>query len=149
MSYERKCQNCGAENATNRDFCWKCNASFTAPGGFAGGAAVPGEPMTERSSKLRNRYRDGFRAAAIIDGFGGVVKIIGFIVGTVCLLGGSVAGKSGFMIGIFIGATVCALFFVLGVFISAQGQLLKATLDAAVHTSPFLDDEEKAAALGI
>ena len=53
------------------------------------------------------------------------------------------------MLGIFIGATACALYFVLGVFISAQGQLLKATLDAAVHTSPFLDDEEKAAALGI
>jgi hypothetical protein len=37
-----------------------------------------------------------------------------------------------------------ALFFILGSLVSAQGQILKATLDGAVNTSPFLTDEQRA-----
>ncbi len=36
-----------------------------------------------------------------------------------------------------------ALFFVSGVLLSAQGQLLRASLDVAVNTSPGLTDAEK------
>ena len=34
--------------------------------------------------------------------------------------------------------------WIFGALISSQGQLLKATLDSAVNTSPFLDDSERA-----
>jgi hypothetical protein len=149
MSYDRECEYCGAENAANRDSCWKCSASFTAPGEFIGAVAAARAPTTDRSSKLRARYRDGFRAAALIEGFGGAVKIVGFVFAALCLLGGMAVGRLGLILGVVAGAVLGALFFILGVFISSQGQLLKATLDSAVHTSPFLDDEGKAAAMGL
>jgi len=42
--------------------------------------------------------------------------------------------------GIFAGA----LFYIVGVLVSAQGQILKASLDGAVNSSPFLADEHRA-----
>ena len=56
----------------------------------------------------------------------------------VALLGGVIFG------GIWFG-----LFFVLGILVSAQGQILKATLDSAVNTSPFLTNDEKAKVIDI
>jgi hypothetical protein len=53
------------------------------------------------------------------------------------------------LIGAVFGALVGGLFFLLGVLISAQGQLLKAHADSAVHTSPFLNNEERAIAMSL
>ncbi|MGZ5483341.1 MAG: hypothetical protein ACXWID_15320 [Pyrinomonadaceae bacterium] len=52
-------------------------------------------------------------------------------------------------IGVIFGALIGGLFFLLGVLISAQGQLLMAHADSAVHTSPFLTDEERASAMSL
>jgi hypothetical protein len=49
----------------------------------------------------------------------------------------------------FSGAFVWFLFFVFGVIVSAQGQQLLATLDAAVHSSPFMDTAAKAQAMSL
>ena len=47
--------------------------------------------------------------------------------------------------GLFFAAAVWfALFFVLGVLVSAQGQILRATLDSAVNSSPFLTNDQRA-----
>jgi len=37
--------------------------------------------------------------------------------------------------------------YVIGVLISALGHILKANLDSAVHSSPFLTDEQRAAVM--
>jgi hypothetical protein len=49
------------------------------------------------------------------------------------------AAAIGFMSGVVSGA----LFYVLGVLISAQGQIILATLDTAVSCTPLLSNEEK------
>jgi hypothetical protein len=49
----------------------------------------------------------------------------------------------------FSAATVGGIIFCLGILISALGQLMLATLDSAVHGSPFLDDEQKAEAMSL
>jgi hypothetical protein len=45
--------------------------------------------------------------------------------------------------GLIFGGTLLLLLWVLGTFVSALGQILKAILDTAVNTSPFLTSEEK------
>lgn len=51
--------------------------------------------------------------------------------------------------GMFVAAVVGVLFWVCGVGVAAQGQILQATLDSAVATSPFLTDSERAQAKGL
>jgi hypothetical protein len=120
-----------------------------------------------------NRYRDLYRAARLLTALGTTVKTIGIIVAAVIFLfwfivgiatisadtsgstfaAQSSAGTVGFfvctIIGVIFGALVGGLFFLLGVLISAQGQLLMAHADSAVHTSPFLSDKERAAAMSL
>jgi hypothetical protein len=105
--------------------------------------------------------------AKTLDGFGTLAKIIGLIGGGIIALisfmsgmgmmnqasrapfGGGGAGIIGgviFVGGIGLGVLIAAVFFALGVVISALGQNLFATLDTAVHTSPFLTNEQKAEA---
>jgi len=46
--------------------------------------------------------------------------------------------------GALVGGIIWLITWVLGVFVSAQGQLLKANIDEAVNTSPFLVDDQRA-----
>jgi hypothetical protein len=57
--------------------------------------------------------------------------------------GGAVAA------GIFVAAIVGVLFWVSGVIVAAQGQILRATLDNAVAHLPFLNDHERLDAMGM
>jgi hypothetical protein len=121
------------------------------------------------------RYVDLYRAARVMTGLGATVKIIGMVLGGLIFMfwfivgivaaspsqssspfgpsPGSVFGVVGFffsmMAGLAFGALVGGLFFLLGVLISAQGQLLMATADSAVCASPFLSDQERAAAMSL
>lgn len=128
-------------------------------------------------SALVNRYLDLYRAARVMTGLGMTVKVVGIILGAVIFMfwfivgaaassssqstspfGPSPASQSAagvvvffvcLMIGVAVGSLVGGLFFLLGVLISAQGQLLISHADAAVHTSPFLSNEERAAAMSL
>lgn len=111
-----------------------------------------------------NRYKDAYRVGKTIYLFGSTVKVIGVIFAIfVCLISllmgfatlavgeasqyllplGILIGFIGIIFGVFIGA----LLFVFGTLISAQGQLLIATLDSAVYASPFMLPESKVAAM--
>jgi hypothetical protein len=119
------------------------------------------------AQNLGKRYRDAYRTAKVTSVLGLVVKIIGFILGSLIVafsaltgLGGlanmgqqnfgGVAGIAGalFVFGAVYGFLIGFVFFVLGTLLSAQGQLLLATLDGTVASSPFLDDEEKLRIMG-
>jgi hypothetical protein len=123
------------------------------------------------SINLSTRYRDGYRVANFLIGFGNVIKavgaILGFFIGITivfipsyiegALSGGNMYGNrygqisptgTDFLIGFFIGASIFFFFFITGIITSAYGQMLQATLDSAVHSSPFMDNDQKAAALG-
>ena len=116
------------------------------------------EKEVTRIKKIAKRYFDAYRVAKTIDGFGGLIKgagvlfavllaFIGFFVFSQsrdASLGAVVA-----VLGIIIAAIVGVLFFFVGVLVSAQGQILKASLDAAVNTSPFLEIEEKAKVMSV
>lgn len=113
------------------------------------------------------RYRDAYRIAKTINTFGTLTKIAAVIAagGTVfffLVIGSMLENTSRspymatssngigiifFFIGVIIGAITGAILFVLGVLISALGQNLFATLDTAVHTSPFMDNTQKAEAM--
>ncbi|MFN6962335.1 MAG: hypothetical protein ACK4S4_01065 [Pyrinomonadaceae bacterium] len=116
------------------------------------------------------RYRDGYRVARTLDGFGKLLKILGAVACGLIILAGLVAGQSmsnwsrGFgasasdsaavTVGVFIysaisGGLVGLIFWIVGTWFSAQGQILKAHLDSAVHSSPFLSDPERARVMSL
>jgi hypothetical protein len=123
------------------------------------------------------RYLDLYRTARLLIGLGTSVKTVGIVLGAIVFFFWLIVGFLTFLqtqptspfgpssgtqsaaqavsffvcliIGIVFGALVGGLFFLLGVLISAQGQLLLAHADSAVHTSPFLSNEERAAVMSL
>jgi uncharacterized membrane protein len=112
---------------------------------------------------LRKRYRDGYRVANTITGFGALLKALGVVIGLIIGFTGFVAGTAmeqaarqsmfgggggaGIVLMVILGIVgflVAAIFWILGVIISANGQMLKTHLDSAVNSSPFLADMERA-----
>jgi hypothetical protein len=113
-------------------------------------------PIDEVSttSPVVHRYRDAYRVGAALVGLGTFIKIVGAVLGGIILLGALSAGNGplgggAVVAGIFIAAIVGALFWVCGVMVAAQGQILQATLDTAVSSSHFLTDPERADAMGL
>jgi hypothetical protein len=101
------------------------------------------------ANALVKRYWDAYLVANSVDRIGNVVKgigvVIGFIIGITVMNMGQ--GSNGTAAGIAFGFIVFLVFYIFGVFISAQAQVLKATLDGAVNTSPFLTNEQKASVM--
>ena len=86
------------------------------------------------------RYQDAYRIAEGAIALGKIVKVVALLlVGLILLIG--LIGASGFGgATVFLGSLICAVVvagggFIAGVFISAQGQMIRATLDIAVNTS--------------
>jgi hypothetical protein len=109
----------------------------------------PPEPRAVDAAGLAHRYRDAYSVARVIVGAGNGVKTVGVIVGILFALSGFVAKGSFVFLGLMAALTAGVFFYVAGVAISAQGQLLQATLDSAVNTSPLLDNEQKAQILAL
>ena len=113
---------------------------------------------------LKSRYTDAYRKAHTIIKLGSVIKMLGLVLATLIALGAIVSGlktsgspgsfgaaqqasaESWVMVGIgvAVAAGVGLLFFILGTFVCAQGQMLLASLDSAVNSSPLLDNASKA-----
>lgn len=104
---------------------------------------------------LLARYRRGYQVATAAVGFGQLLKGIGWTLGVLSIVGGVVIAQ---MLGgdpavvtliyAFIIATAQVIVFIFfGVLVTALGEILRATLDTAVHTSPFLDDQQKSQAV--
>lgn len=109
-----------------------------------------------KTSPVVRRYRDAYRVGAALVSLGNSVKIVGAILGGIILIGSlssanSPFGGGGFilMIGIVAAVISGGLFWVCGVMVAAQGQILQATLDNAVASSHFLTDAERANAMGL
>ena len=108
----------------------------------------------QSSSVVVNRYRDGYRVGAALEGLGTTIKVVGAVLGGTIVIGSLSAGSGplgvgAVVAGIFIAAIVGALFWVSGVVVAAQGQILRATLDNAVASSHFLTDTERAGAMAL
>jgi len=90
-----------------------------------------------------SRYDDAYIVSQSLVGFGSLVKIAGYVVGGATILLGFVAGAQAVsssavvlvLVGIISGVALGLPIYILGVLVSAQGQILKASLDTAVHAS--------------
>ena len=111
------------------------------------------EVQIARIKAVAKRYLDAYRIARVTVGFGSTIKTVGatlavlLVLAAFLIVGLGRFGQVGFVILIMvaiIAGIVWLIFYVLGVLVSAQGQILLASLDGAVHSSPFLFDDEKA-----
>ena len=110
--------------------------------------------IDELRSPVVNRYQDAYRVGTALVGLGNTIKVVGVVLAGIIVLGSLSAGNSLFGGGAvlaltFLAAIVGGLFWVCGVIVAAQGQILQATLDNAVASSHFLTNPERADAMGL
>ncbi|MEK6320242.1 MAG: hypothetical protein AABN33_01025 [Acidobacteriota bacterium] len=107
-------------------------------------------PINESRSPVLNRYQDAYRVGAALVGLGNTIKIVGAVLAGIIVLGSLSAGSEVLTVaGVVLAAIGGGLFWVCGVIVAAQGQILQATLDNAVASSHFLTDAERADAMGL
>jgi hypothetical protein len=145
------CPKCKEECEESFDSCWNCSTGRD--------GAPSAEPLKEKvgmassqpsgskgsRQKLMSRYADSYLVARTITAFGAIVKFIAFIIGGGIILVSIIIGSQstpyilgGILLAVIVGFPV----YVLGVLVAAQGQILKATLDTAVNSSPLLTKDE-------
>jgi hypothetical protein len=134
------------ENIGTTGACDRCGKSFTATQQSAGEhAATPTAIVT--------RYRDGYRLVAAYAALAPVIMVIYVILGVISIvIGMGLAMEDGavpFISGAVIGGVLIALGFFFKFLISASGQIICSMLDIAVHTSPFLDNQQKSEAMNV
>lgn len=141
--HTKKCPQCGRGNAEGD---WHCDCGHE----FQESASGPPSERGDPSWSAKCRYQHAYVVARRTITVGRIVKVIGIVLG---LLIARVVVKLGsqsdriaqsFLVGLLTGAVVAVPIYVLGVLVSAVGQILKATLDTAVHGSPFLKKEDMA-----
>ncbi|MEY2507387.1 MAG: hypothetical protein QOH01_1716 [Verrucomicrobiota bacterium] len=99
------------------------------------------------------RYKEAYRSARMTVAAGNAIKLIGCLIAVVILLIGIVvASQTNAAIGF--AAVVLALgyglgFFLSGILVAAQGQILMASLDVAVNSSNVLSEAQRARVMGI
>jgi hypothetical protein len=126
--------------------------------------ATAASATMDQGSRVISRYQDGYRLARTISGLSQICKGLGVLAGLFVILFGvmgsetvmrpnaSMAGVASLqsqhyiylLSVIFFGALVAVVGWVIGVVLDGYGQQLRATLDAAVNSSPFLSNAERA-----
>ncbi len=140
----------------NDPWCHECGEHFPAefkkqvPGLVARTAererVTTSPSSTPSQTGLSARYTDAYLVARTLDGLGQAIKVVGIILAALIAFAGFAAasklggglGFAAFLLGVVTGVPL----FVLGVLVSAQGQILKATIDTAVNSSPLLSHDE-------
>ena len=122
---------------------------------------------------LSQRYSDAYRVANALVGLGQFVKLGGFITGALIIVLMIVEGSGStppaslpgstpmpvlipslpsgalFFAALLTASVVMFVFWVMGVVVSAWGQMLMSTIDSAVNNSPFLSNDTKLQVMGI
>ena len=150
------CPSCSYKVDADSKYCTYCDTplkAITAPKGTADTTTNAVRSVSGQISALLKRYTDAYVVARVIDGVGGIIKIMGVTAGVLLLLVGVIIAANGrpgdatFAIGVLtgvFGVVAGVLFYLLGLIVSAQAQILKATLDSAVNSSPFLTNDDRA-----
>lgn len=104
---------------------------------------------------IASRYTDAYRVAFATVTIGGTIKVLAIVAGGLALIipmmgvssvlasGGS-GNAAALLVALVAALAVGVPLYALGILVTAHGQVLKATLDTAVNTSPLLDNEQKA-----
>lgn len=154
------CNGCGVENSSKIWQCPQCGimkGESQIPNSTASiNTAFDFSNISKRTKTLLKRYGDAYLVARFTVGLGNTIKGIGFLLAALIFLGSLFfaffAARQGteevFFVVLVIGTVnsiiVGLIFYVLGVLIAAQGQILKASLDGAVNNSPFITTDIKA-----
>jgi hypothetical protein len=151
------CSNCSNPVDSKTKFCPYCDAAIeeiiepNAPGDHA-------VPRSTQLSSLAKRYSDAYLVSSVTDGFGKLIKGIGLLLGGILVLAGfglisqGRLGDATVALGVLtlaLGVISGLWFYMVGVLVSANAQVLKASLDSAVNTSPFLTNEHRAKIMSI
>jgi hypothetical protein len=171
-SSNKFCGDCGSTIDADASFCPNCGKEYKYHEATSQTAVpqanVASQPINQttfvsekQAFAVMKRYRDAYRVANTVNSFGLIIKIIAIIIGILSFLIGvsvmgagssaargpdfgaaAIAGVFGGMI-IFFGILSGAFFFIVGILVSAQGQVLMASLDNAVNSSPFLTNAHR------
>ncbi len=157
------CKHCKEDNEESFDSCWNCQQERgdapSVPGAPAKSTSrhtsSPSQAHRSHSSPI-NRYRDAYRVGTLVVGFGSLLKGIGWALGGIALISGLAVSRQGdsenwkmIFGGVILAVILWAIFFFFGVLLTAIGEILRATLDTAVHTSPLLSDKDRGEAMGL
>ncbi len=140
-------------NETEQTQNQQTQTAFTAP--------LESKAVSNKNQTI-NDYQDSYSLAKNAIKFGNIAKLTGFVsAGIISFLGLFLtlilvsnyrdAGMAFvvFLILVTVGAIFGALFYGLGIALTALGQNLSATLDSAVQVSTFMKNEQKAQAMNI
>lgn len=138
--YARRFREAAHQMATSKTY----ESATTSPAQASSGSV--------EAKSLTSRYWDAYTVARVIVGYASLIKTVGVALGAAILLislmiasqfqgGGAFAM---FLVGLLNAAGVGMLFYIVGILVAAQGEILKATLDSAVNSSPFLTNEHRA-----
>jgi uncharacterized membrane protein len=119
--------------------------------------AIPFTPESNESTQIVTRYRDAYHVAQTTRDFSQSVKLGGIFLGGVFVVAATIAYQlarawhSGFPVA-SLSLLACAVVAVLAgriweKVLESQGLLLEMTIDAAVNTSPFLSNVQRAEAM--
>ena len=105
-------------------------------------------------SAAERRYGEAYGVANTLAGLGDSIRGLGIVVGILLSFAAFVTllSRGGWVVAGIIetgAVTGGAIVYVLGILIATQGQILKASLDSAVNSSPFLPDEIRARILSL
>lgn len=112
------------------------------------------DPESGGQAGISHRYTDAYRVAGAIIAFGTIIKVIGALVAAVVAFAGFASaggplGSGALVGGLLMAVIIGFVFWIAGVLVTAQGQLLRASLDTAVNSSPLLSNIEKARIMGV
>jgi hypothetical protein len=109
------------------------------------------QPPSRQLAAVMHRYSDAYLYARVTVGIGSFIKGIGIASAILLFLVLFIAGAANnsnpvisLIVGAILGGIVGGFFYIWGILISAVGQILKASLDGSVNTSPFLTNEHRA-----
>jgi len=114
------------------------------------------DPASPEAGAAIKRYQGAYQIARLTDIAGHLLKAGGLFMGIAALVVFGFGIKTDYLekgfaavIALFFAASVFLIFFAAGLVVSAQGQNLKATLDSAVNSSPFLTNEQRAKVMSL
>jgi hypothetical protein len=139
------CGECGKEVTENDKTCPHCGADVSE----IEEEKEPASKTIPIGEEIAIRYRNAYAIANGNIAIGNALKVIGIVLAIVIILaavskssnsfGSSAWIMGGLVGGVFVGISAYSI----GIWITSQGQMMKATIDTAINTSPLIDNEQK------
>jgi hypothetical protein len=102
------------------------------------------------------RYESAYRIARLTDWAGHLFKAVAVLMALAALVVFGFGIKTDYLekgfaaiVALLVASAIFLVFFAVGLIVSAQAQNLRANLDSAVYSSPFLNGEQKAKTMSL